>query len=69
MSDTPRKRPTNSACVRRLAAALCLPGDLAALAAWAVVVAHHATLAPMGKLTSIFIVAEGPNVFEIADVI
>ena len=66
-------RATNTASVlsvvQRLAAALCLPGDLAACAAWAVIVAHHTTRAPMVKLTSNSIVAEDPNVFEIADVI
>jgi hypothetical protein len=38
---------------------VCLPVDLAALAAWAVMVAHHTTLAPMGKFTSLCVVAEG----------
>jgi hypothetical protein len=44
---------------QRLAAALSLPDDLTACAARAVIVAHHTALAPMGKCTSIFIVAEG----------
>jgi hypothetical protein len=62
--------PVSCQCpVQGLAAGLRLPGHLAALAAWAVIVAHHTTLAPMGKLTSIFVVAEAPNVFEIADAI
>src|SRR5262245_15031138 len=38
---------------------VCLPADLAALAAWAVMVAHHATLAPMEKFTGLCVVAEG----------
>jgi hypothetical protein len=47
--------PVSCPCpVQRLAAALRLPGHLAALAAWAVIVAHHTTLAPMGQTDQYF---------------
>ena len=63
------KRVQDPATFLQSFAALCLPGDLAACAAWAVIGAHHTTRAPMVKLTSNSIVAEDPNVFEIADFI